>query len=84
MDSYVRTKICLVTKHDVKEFVRMLNGDGTIDRYIIENYEGNVRVNARSYLGTRYACAEFGGEMYLVNETENGKLPHGIDAFRVD
>lgn len=76
-----RTKIRLETNSAVTNFVRMLNSDGSIDKYIIEDEEGTHRVNARSYLGVVYASAEFADNMYLVNETEDGKFPTFLYQF---
>ena len=58
-----------------------LNTDGSIDKYIVEDAEGRHRVNARSYLGMLYASAEFAGNMFLVNETEDGKFPSFVYDF---
>ena len=76
-----RTKIRLETNSAVTNFVRMLNSDGSIDKYIVEDEESTHRVDARSYLGVVYASAEFADNMYLVNETEDGKFPTFIYQF---
>lgn len=80
--AHVRAKIRLETTLDVANFISRINSDGTIDKYILEDFDGVRRVDARSYLGVMYASAEFGGETYLVNMTEDGKFPSGIDLFR--
>lgn len=77
----IRTKIRVETNSDVVNFVSKLNSDGSIDRYIVEDESGKHRVNARSYLGMVYASAEFAGQTYLVNETEDGKFPSFIYEF---
>lgn len=76
-----RTKIRLETNKEVTAFVQKLNTDGSIDKYIVEDAEGRHRVNARSYLGMVYASAEFAGNMFLVNETEDGKFPTFVYEF---
>ena len=76
-----RTKIRLETNSEVTNFVRMLNSDGSIDKYIIEDEESTHRVDARSYLGVVYASAEFADNMYLINETEDGKFPGFLYQF---
>ena len=76
-----RTKIRLETNKEVTAFVQKLNADGSIDKYIVEDVEGRHRVNARSYLGMLYASAEFADNMFLVNETEDGKFPSFIYEF---
>ena len=78
----IRTKIRLETTKDVTEFVSMINSDATIDRYIVEDEQGKQRVNARSYLGMLYASADFNGQTYLVNETEDGKFPTFVYKFQ--
>ena len=78
----VRAKIRLHTSAEVNKFVSELNADGTIIRYSIENEDGNYRVSARSYLGVLYASAEWGGNLYLVNETEDGVFPSFVNQFR--
>jgi len=77
----IRTKIRLETNKDVANFVSKINADGSIDKYVVEDAEGHHRVNARSYLGMLYASAEFAGNMFLVNETEDGKFPSFIYEF---
>ena len=76
-----RTKIRLETNSEVTNFVRLLNSDGSIDKYIVEDESGTCRVGARSYLGMLYASSEFADNMYLVNETEDGKFPAFIYQF---
>ena len=77
----IRTKIRLETNKDVANFVSKINADGSIDKYVVEDAEGHHRVDARSYLGMLYASAEFAGNMFLVNETEDGKFPSFIYEF---
>ena len=77
----VRAKIRLDTNKSVMAFVHAMNSDGSIDKYIVEDGEGRHRVNARSYLGMLYASAEFAGNMFLVNETEDGKFPAFVYDF---
>lgn len=79
---YKRARIYLDTNRDVMEFVKSLNSDGSIDRYILEDVNGRDRVNARSYLGALYASTEWSGEIYLVNETNDGNFPLCVDFFR--
>ena len=79
---YTRAKIRFNTTHDVTKFVQGLNSLGTIDKFILENEDGTRRVDARSFLGALYASAEFGDDMYLINETNDGRFPFCIDEFR--
>lgn len=78
----VRAKIRLDTNKSVMAFVQAINSDGSIDKYVITDFDGIHCVSARSYLGVLYASSEFGDNMYLVNLTEDGKFPHFIDEFR--
>ena len=78
----IRTKIRLETNKEVTSFVSQMNSDGSIDKYIVEDESGTHRVNARSFLGMIYASAEFANNMYLVNETEDGKFPSFIYQFQ--
>ena len=77
-----RAKIRLDTSKEALSFVKDVNSDGTAIKYIIEDKEGNYRVSARSLLGVLYASAEFGGELYLVNETNDNPFPSFVDKYR--
>lgn len=81
--NHARTHIRLMTMKDIKNFVELLNTDGTADRYTIENSNGSLRINARSLEGVIYAAIDYNDETYLVNETNDGVYPHGIDEYRV-
>lgn len=78
-----RAHIRLMTMNDIKNFVSVLNSDGTADRYTIENANGSLRINARSIEGVIYAAVDYNDETYLVNETNDGIYPSGIDEYRV-
>lgn len=82
MEEYVRARIRIMGNEEAVHFVSILNMDGTADKYVLEDYSGQHRVSARSLLGVMYMGMEHGDEMYLVNLTENGKFPSGIDQFR--
>lgn len=77
----IRANLTLDTATEIAEFVSILNSDGTISKYSLENFDGSYTVNARSYLGVLYATAEF-GNLYLVNNDMDGVFPNGIDKFR--
>lgn len=83
MEEYVRAHVRLNTVAEATSFVAALNADGTPDRYILENFNGIHRVNARSLLGVIYATTEFNDNTFLVNETTNGRFPSSIDKYRV-
>lgn len=80
---YSRTHIRINGTVEATNFVSMLNADGTADKYIIEDFKGVQRANARSLLGVIYAMSDFNDEMYLVNLTNNGVYPSFIDNLRV-
>ena len=63
-------------------FVAQINTDGTTDKYIIEDFNGTQRANARSLLGVIYALSDFNDEMYLVNMNRDGVYPSFVDAYR--
>lgn len=78
----VRAHIRINTTQEATEFVRQINSDGSINKYIITDNAGTYRANARSMLGVIYAMTDFADEMYLVNETEDGMFPSTIDKYR--
>ena len=77
-----RAHIRLNTTAEVSAFVAQINTDGTTDKYIIEDFNGTQRANARSLLGVIYAMSGFNDEMYLVNMTRDGVYPSFVDAYR--
>lgn len=78
-----RAQIRLDRSQDVAEFVKLINSTGTTEKFIIENFDGSLAIDARSLLGTMYASAEFGIDgLFLVNLTNDGKIPTSIDKFR--
>ena len=82
MDSHVRAHIHFMTHEDAAKFVTELNSDGTVNRYILENFDVTSRVNARSLMGVIYAMAEYADNIYLVNDTLDGYFPSFIDKYR--
>lgn len=79
---HTRAHIRLLTPAEAGSFVSQINMDGTVDKYIIEDFNGVQRANARSLLGVIYALTDFNDEMYLVNTTNDGVFPSFIDAYR--
>ena len=77
-----RAHIRVITTAEAAQFVADINSDGTANKYIIENFDGSNRVNARSLLGVIYAMTEYQDEMFLVNLTEDGKYPFSVDKYR--
>ena len=77
-----RAHIRLNTTVEAGAFVAQINTDGTTDKYIIEDFNGTQRANARSLLGVIYALSDFNDEMYLVNMTRDGVYPSFVDAYR--
>lgn len=79
---HIRAHIRLNTTAEASAFVSQMNTDGTADKYIVEDFDGKQRANARSLLGVIYALSDFNDNMYLVNETRDGIFPNFIDAYR--
>lgn len=79
---YSRAKIRLMSQIDAAAFVSLLNSDGTADKYVLETSEGDFKVNARSLMGVLYFTTEHNEDTYLVNCTQDGVYPSGIDNFR--
>ena len=77
-----RAHIRVITTAEAAQFVADINSDGTANKYIIENFDGSNRVNARSLLGVIYAMTEHQDNMFLVNETEDGVFPSCINKYR--
>ena len=80
--AHPRAKIRLDTNKEVIRFVQEINSDGSIIHYVIENEDASYRVSARSLLGVLYASAEFGNNLYLVNETNDNDFPAFVDKYR--
>lgn len=78
----IRAKITLDTTKSVLDFVSHMTTAMEGDRLMLENFDGTHRVSARSFLGAMYASTEWGGEIYLINETNDGAFPSFINEFR--
>ncbi len=81
MDNRIRAQIRLDTQQKILDFTNYLNNE--TGRYSVEDVSGERRVDARSLLGLIYASGDFGDEMYLVNETNNGCFPNFVNNYRV-
>lgn len=79
----IRAHIRLDTVNEIRDFVSSLNSDGTVDKYVIKDMNNHYCADARSLLGVMYAVTEFGDDMYLTNETEDGKFPGAVDKYRI-
>lgn len=53
-----RAHIRVITTAEATQFVSDLNSDGTANKYVIENFNCESRINARSLLGVIYAMTE--------------------------
>lgn len=82
IESHIRARIRLNNNDEAAELVSILNRDGTIDKYILEDMNCTCRVSARSLLGVIYIASECSDNIFLANLTEDGKFPSGIDKFR--
>lgn len=81
MDNRIRAQIRLDTQQKILDFTNYLNNE--TGRYSVEDVSGERRVDARSLLGLIYASGDFGDEMYLVNEANNGCFPNFVNNYRV-
>ena len=79
----IRAHIRLNTTIEANSFVMSLNSTGSVDKYMIEDFQGKQRINARSLIGVIYALTDYNDEMYLVNETQDGIFPSFVDQYRV-
>lgn len=79
---HTRAHIRLSTTAEASSFVAQMNADGTTDKYIVEDFNGTQRANARSLLGVIYALSDYNDQMFLVNVTNDSVFPAFIDAYR--
>lgn len=81
--AHTRAKLGIDTGRSVADFVRELNSDGSTEKWMVENFDGTLRVDARSLLGMMYASAEWNGEIYLFSASDdNAKIPNFVDKYR--
>lgn len=80
---HTRAQIRLDKISDIQKFVSTLNSDGTTDKYVLENFDGSYRADARSLLGVMYMSTEYADETFLVNLTHDGEYPFIVDSFRI-
>lgn len=76
-----RAHIRLTSQADVLSFVQQISA--CPDTYSIESHDGSRRIDARSVLGVMYFTFDLQDEMFLVNESADGKIPAFVDQFRV-
>lgn len=76
-----RAHIRLNNQAEVLAFVQELCRND--DKFTIENKQGNHRVDAKSVIGVMYTMADFPNDMYLVNDTNDGRIPSFVDCYRV-
>ena len=77
---HIRAHIRLMTNEDIAKFMAAISN--LDDTYSIEDFDGIQRANAKSTLGVMYATCDFGNQLYLVNETNDGYFPSVFDSFR--
>lgn len=78
---YTRAHIRLNNQAEVISFIQELCKFE--DTFSIENASGNHRVNAKSVIGVMFTMYDFPEDMYLVNDTNNGRIPSFVDAYRL-
>ena len=80
---HIRAHIRLNTMEEVRNFVQRVNGDGSVNKFMIEDFDGKQRVSARSVMGVLYAMTDFNDNMFFVNDSTEGELPSFIDEYRI-
>lgn len=78
-DTRTRKKISVKNQHDAVDLVQMLSV--LPDEYVLENMNGTRRVDAKSVLGVMYLTMDFVDNTWLVNESNDGVYPEGVDKF---
>lgn len=79
--SHVRAQINVTTQTEILKLISNLSN--LDDTFTVENFNGSIRVNARSIMGMLYITAECGDQLYLVNNTHDGVFPALLDELRV-
>lgn len=79
--SHVRAQINVTTQTEILKLIANLSN--LDDTFTVENFNGSIRVNARSIMGMLYITAECGDQLYLVNNTHDGVFPALLDELRV-
>lgn len=78
-----RAHIRFNTTNEAAQFINELTAAKLNEKFILENFSTEIRVNANSLLGVIYMMTDFRDEMYLVNETIDGHFPFFIDKYRI-
>lgn len=81
--THKRIPINLDTPRKVMDFIAMINNEGAADDYSLENKDGTQRISAKSPLSVFYASIEFNKQIFLVNDTDDGVFPSGVDQFKI-
>ena len=79
--SHVRAQINVTTQTEILKLISNLSN--LDDTFTVENFNGSIRVNARSIMGMLYITAECGDQLYLVNTIHDGVFPALLDELRV-
>lgn len=69
----------LNSQYRVLDFIMRMEDE--TDRYVIEDEQGFLRVNAHSITGVLYASRDF-DNLYLVNCTNDGYFPSFVEEFK--
>lgn len=81
MKVHTRAHIRLNNQAEALSFIQELCRND--DSFSIENKHGDHRINAKSVIGVMYTMVDFPDEMYLVNDTHDGRIPSFVDCYRV-
>lgn len=76
-----RKQLFLDSQKKVLDFILHLEGEEEDNcEYVLEDYCGHLRVNARSITGVLYASRDF-EDLYIVNCTNDGEFPSFMDNY---
>lgn len=74
-----RKELAFNSQHKILDFIIKMEKE--TDAYVIEDFDGYLRVNAHSINGVLYAARDF-DELYLVNNTNPGSFPDFVEEFK--
>lgn len=83
MKENIRKRIQLESFADAQNFVKFINDYNSSDEFVLQDKTGGRIADARTIMGVAYAVSEFNKNIYLVNKTNEGRFPEGIDQFRL-
>lgn len=73
-----RKRLVFDNQHRILDFILKMEGEP--EEYVLEDFRGWLRVNARSINGVLYAARDF-EEIYIMNTQNHGKFPEFIEEY---